>query len=383
MAVRRGVGVALAAVVSAAAGGALVACFDLFHATSDVETACELDAGHAGCFPAVNPDAIDTDFCAYSPAQAQKHAAHACSWLGACESPMGNNAFGPCYFRALMAYDCAANPDHRTRNEAHRLWDCLQRVRSCGDVDTCVFGSRVPTCAANDDYTACAPAPVPLAVRVHCSDGGGAKLRPSGENCALWGQTCATGPEGTACAGETTGLSCTDSDRSCVNRTSLHWCEATADGGIARDLGIDCTSYGSTCGGFPVADAAYWTACNVETDASDGAASCEPDASATCENGRAVSCPSGVVESLDCAGLLRSPNACNPGALDPPFDWTSSCSIAVPECASDSCDGMHLTSCERGANFYVDCASTGLGSCQLVSAEPGAAPRATCTAPSP
>ena len=65
-------------------------------------------------------------------------ALRACSWLGACEGPIGTNAFGPCYFRALMAYDCAANPNHRSRNKAHALWDCLQRVETCGEVDACI-----------------------------------------------------------------------------------------------------------------------------------------------------------------------------------------------------------------------------------------------------
>ena len=42
---------------------------------------------------------------------------------------MGNNAFGACYFRALLAYDCTANPNHKAKDAAHRIWDCLQQVK--------------------------------------------------------------------------------------------------------------------------------------------------------------------------------------------------------------------------------------------------------------
>jgi hypothetical protein len=381
MRARRGIGGGAAAI---AAGAALVACFDLFHSTSDIETACALDASRDGCAPPSIPQAVDTDFCAWSPAEAQEHAVHACSWLGACETPMGNNAFGPCSFRALMAYDCAANPNHRARADAHRLWDCLQRVRSCGEVDACVFGGGPPLCGEAGAYTVCTTSPQPAAVRVQCGgDGAGVLSRAFGENCALWGQTCAEGPGGTACAGEASGLSCTNTDRGCSSSSLLHWCEASADGGAARDLGIDCASNGAgACGGFPVPSPAYWTACKAETDAAPGTADCAPDASATCDNGRAVSCPSGVVETLDCATLLHAPSACNEGPLDPPFDWTAPCAVEPAQCASDSCDGSTVMSCERGANFQVDCATETLGPCRLVSPEPGAMPRAACTPPS-
>jgi hypothetical protein len=111
------------------AGGALVACFDLLHSTSDVLTACELDASRTGCSePSEN-------FCSYDPEQAREHATHACAWLGACEAPTGKNAFGACSFNARMAFDCAANPNHRSKRAAHDLWDCLQRVNSCAEVD--------------------------------------------------------------------------------------------------------------------------------------------------------------------------------------------------------------------------------------------------------
>ena len=364
------------ALLSLFAGGALVACFDLLHSTADVRTACELDAGYPGCTAVVTKG--ETDFCAWTADEAKQHALHACTWLGACETPMGNNAFGPCYFRALLAYDCAANPNHRSRQSAHDLWDCLQQVKSCGDVDTCIFRGAAPVaCGDPGVYTACPG--TNQDVRVLCVDGGAEPYpRARGENCALWGQTCATTAGGGVCAGEATGVSCARSE--CAGN-SLHWCVAGDDGGPGIDRGIDCASNGAMeCSGFPSPDAAQWLACKADGDAG----ACAPDASAACDNGLAVMCPSGVPETLDCAALLGTPGACVAGALSPPFDWTSPCSLPASGCASDdSCDGGLLTSCERGAKFQVDCAGEGLGACRLLTADPGSAPRAACGRPSP
>src|ERR1700760_2638033 len=117
MQLRRGVfGVALG-LFACGAGAGLVACLDLFHSTHDIETACEIDAARPGCpRPRAVVDA-GTDFCAWTREEADTNARSACSWLGACETPLGNNAFGPCYFRALMAFDCEANPNHPVRGE--------------------------------------------------------------------------------------------------------------------------------------------------------------------------------------------------------------------------------------------------------------------------
>jgi hypothetical protein len=376
MLARTGTALATVAAVALSAGGALVACFDLLHSTADVLTACELDAAHPGC--AAADESSETDFCMWTPAQAAQHALHACTWLGACETPMGNNAFGPCYFRALLAYDCAANPNHPARHAAHDLWDCLQQVRSCADVDACIFvDGKAPACGGHGVYTRCGENAANPNVRVRCADGGVEPYpRSSGENCALWGQTCAPSPEGSACAGEPTGHAC---GHDCTG-SLLHWCAPADDGGPGVDLGIDCASNGATqCDGFPSPDAAVWLACKAESDA----APCVPNASATCENGRATMCPSGVPETLDCAALLGGAGACTGGGLSPPFDWTSPCSMKPSACTSDSCDGDRLTSCERGAAFSADCASEGLGACSLVAADPGAAPRAACGPPAP
>jgi hypothetical protein len=337
MRLRLGIALATSA-ACCASGGALVACFDLLHSTADVLTACELDAGHPGCAPAK----IETDFCSWSPDQAKQHASDACLWLGACTAPLGNNAFGPCYFRALMAYDCKANPNHRPQREAKSLWDCLASVKSCADVAACTFHDAAPPGCEH-------------------------------ENCALWGQSCAPGSGG-ACVSDSTGLSCQDAS-SCTRNTTLHWCVPDADGGPPVDRGIECADNGaSACDGFPTTHPARWIACLPNTDA---AIACTPDASAACDQGRAVMCPSGVVESLDCEALLGQ-GTCSPGALSPPFDWTSACSVPTSICSDDACDGGWLTSCERGTRFEVNCREQGFGDCRLLPADPGAPRRASC-----
>src|SRR5579862_5540965 len=90
----------VAAGVSAGAAGCLwlLACSDLFHSTTDLLTACQLDAQTPGCSAETGADANPeantgvTDFCAsFTPAEARLHAQNACAWLGACETPMGDN----------------------------------------------------------------------------------------------------------------------------------------------------------------------------------------------------------------------------------------------------------------------------------------------------
>jgi hypothetical protein len=150
-----------AAWLGVAMGGSLVACFDLLHGTSDVLTACELDGGTPGCVARPSdggaPASPAADFCAMTSNQAEDSALHACAWLGACASPLTDDvAFGPCYFRALTAFDCAISPSCRALGAAHDAWDCLRRAVSCDDVRACgSLGAGVP---ADDDAS-----PFPLA----------------------------------------------------------------------------------------------------------------------------------------------------------------------------------------------------------------------------
>jgi hypothetical protein len=317
------------------------------------------------------------DLCAPTALEARQRAQHACAWLGACESPLGLNAFGSCMVEALMAYDCAANPNHRFKGKAAGLWGCLSAVGNCGDVNGCVFPQGVEHCGSAGDYTSCGNAGGPEAgnddVRIACQDGGIAL----GENCALWGQTCALEGSGAVCAGNSAG-GCPADASGCYGSTMIHSC---VDGGI--DQGIDCSSFGSQhCAGFPTEhdNTSAWVACIAETDAGPEAG-CAPDASAACVGGIAVSCPSGVLESLDCATLLGSPNACAAGLLVPRFDWTSPCVLTVPTCLGDSCDGPTLNGCARGAVFSIDCKSEGLGACEMVATDDADDQRAACSPP--
>jgi hypothetical protein len=232
-------------------------------------------------------------------------------------------------FAAMMAFDCASNPNHPARGRAASAWACLAAATKCTDVDSCV-SRDVSNCGGVGQFVACA---VPLAC--------------------------------------TPGMSCTS--------TVIQDC--AVDG---RALVTDCAGSGrQTCDGFPAGDA-QWVACVPEVDA---AGYCTPDLSATCDRGVAHSCPTGVAESLDCSGLLaaarpwQDAGACREGRLDPPFDWTGACALEPPQCSTDACDGGILTGCGRGAAFDLDCFEAGLGACSMVRTDPGSAMHAACTAP--
>jgi hypothetical protein len=166
----------------------------------------------------------------------------------------------------------------------------------------------------------------------------------------------------------------------------LHVCD---DAG--RDIGVDCSNNGAQqCRGFPSSTEVDWVACVPQSDAG----SCTPDASAVCDGGIATSCPAGIPESLNCQALLQNVHACTPGRLWPPYDWTSPCFVASDDdagdeggaadassCSSDSCSGMTLIGCYRGASFPVDCHEVGLGTCQMVATNQGTAMNAACTHP--
>jgi hypothetical protein len=367
--VRATLALALAGATACLAGG-LVACFDLFHSTSDLRTACEIDAQTPGCADAAPEAAADAgdDFCSWSSATARTTAQQACAWLGACETPMGRNAYGPCWLQAELAYNCSANPDHPVRGKTHELWACLANARTCAGVDACVFPKGPQECTAQGDYTACGNASGSTGdnddVRVECTGGG----LTHGENCALWGQTCAYDGVVGVCAGtRDAGVACSPS---CYG-TALHWC---VDGG---DVGIECAENGAgSCSGFPTASSATWLACAP----SSNGGSCTLDASATCSNGIATSCPTGTLEAIDCEELLQTTAGCTPGALSPPFDWTSPCQVATAACV-ESCSGTVVNGSIRGAPVTVDCAPLGLGACRMVTTDNGTATHPACAPP--
>ncbi len=359
-------GVAVMAAVSAGLGASLVACFDLFHSTSGIVSECQLDA--QACDDGAAPG-IGTDFSTFTPVQAVANAQHACAWLGACETPLGGNAFGTCMFDALLAYDVSANPNHPVRGATHALWDCLWQVRSCDDVARCVFPGGPAVCQTTTDLATCGKANGDVVIE--CRDGGLAV----GDNCAQTGQTCATTSSGPSCGGGNVA------DGGCVDEcdgTHLHWC---GEGGV--DVGLDCASSGAErCGGFryPGDTTVDWIACMASGDAG-----CDASPAAECNNGYSTACLSGTTEVLDCTELLQvfdtSLTTCVSGPLSRPFDWTSPC-VVPGGCTSDSCNGDNgVVGCARGATYTVDCASQGLGPCTMVATNMGTAMNAACSPP--
>jgi hypothetical protein len=363
-------------------GGWLVACVDLFHGTSfasacDVDAAAcaPLDANVADDAPIVVEDAGTdgpTNFCAWSSATAAANAAHACAWLGACEGAFDDNAFGPCMVHAVLAYDCATNPNRPVIGAAHAYWDCLWQATTCGDVANCVepSGTRETCAGAGAAYVACDPSTAAL---IACGGGVASGSPPAGlESCAALGQTCTTsGPA--ECSGSTTACSGASSGAMCAaGTTRLHDCDP--DGG-ALDYGVDCASFGAgSCfsGAFG--------ACL----ATDGAP-CAPQSAVTCEDGGvAVGCPSGVTEQIDCdavLGVTGGASTCNPQAPGRQWDVSRACSLGTCDGQHDSCDptGPTITTCFHGATFSASCKDLGFTSCALATYPGDPSQHAYCT----
>ena len=377
MAVRASVATALAAAALSVPWVGLVACFDLFHSTSDVRTACELDASVPGCAEAGASEASPPaaiDFCAWTPDEARAQAQRACAWLGACETPLGRNAMGPCVLQAELVYDCAANPNHPAQGKLHDMWACLSTVKACSDVDACVFPIGPQGCDSLGDYVSCGTntggGQGNVDVRVECVDGGpGSTVLTHGESCALWGQTCTSTTAGAVCRG-TGGVTCTSG---CDDAGSLHWC---ADGG--PDLGVDCTTNGA---GACATTAPYFAYAACDPTKTGGACSPTAPPAAQCQGGIARTCLTGSVEAVDCSELLQvDGGGCVPGPLSPPWDWTSACQVETGSC-TETCQADEIHTCVRGAPLVVDCTTADLDPCRMVTADLGTETHAACTLP--
>jgi hypothetical protein len=354
----------LAGALFSAVAVVFLAC-DLFHST-DFATLCGVSPTADACVDA--PPAADagpsppTDFCAWDAMTAYGNAQHACAWLSACELPLGNDDFGPCMITALLAYDCAANPDRPVRGALHAYWDTLWQATTCADVDRAVFpgaGTQdlVPSCANGGGFTACGVAydgGDNSAVRVECDD---ADAAARGESCLAQGRTCDKG-------------ACVPSAGSCMpgcDGTILHDCD---DGGV--DHGTNCAVFGA--GSCVSASAA--AAC-----ATTSAAACTPSSAVVClDGGIAQGCPSGTSETLDCTALTGA-GSCNPGPASPGWDVSSACFADAAACPADSCagGGDTLVSCARGRAFTASCSLLNLGPCELMMTFDGQ--RAACGRP--
>jgi hypothetical protein len=360
----------LGAIASWAVVSTMGACTDLFHSTNDIRTACAIDASIPGCSMDAGAEADGSvDFCAWSSTEAKARATRACAWLGACAGPLGGNAFGACTLQARLAFDCAANPDHPTRGSVHDRWACLAASSTCEAVRLCVLPESI-RCDVPGDYIECATDGGDRRVECVATD---ASARV--EDCSLWGETCVPNGNHAFCGPSGAPVDCSDAGGACYvpPRSSIRWCPA--DGG---QIGIDCGGNGAqVCGAYYDDAGGAWPACVPQADA---ATACAASRSVRCVNGVAHTCPAGLAESIDCASILDSPDACGGTTLSPPFDWTSACAVEAT-CPADSCDGSVLTGCARGATFRVDCSDAGLGACSLVATDQDAAMRAACAPP--
>jgi hypothetical protein len=313
MGVRAATAVLVATIALAGLGATLAACFDLFHATGDVVTACALDAQTPGCGPPAQETGTGagSDFCAWSHADALAHARHACAWLGACATPKGRNAFGTCMVQALLNYDCAANPNHRSKGTTHDLWDCLSRVQTCGDVSACVFPPGAPT-------------------------------------------------------GDDAGGTCTQ--RECYG-SELRWCTD------AGDVGIDCAGNGAQrCGGFPSAGDAQWLACVAEGDGGtctpSKVAQCSAGFALSCPSGvpETIDCRAllGTPGSCVAGQLVPEFDWTGPCAVTPPLCTADSCADGgvtgcargAPfwiDCAKEKLGACRMVTTDVGAAQHAAC----------------------------
>ena len=202
---------------------AAAACVDLFHST-EFDTLCARSPKDPQCGGggAMNVDSstlpdggganAHLDFCSWTSTEARAYALRACAWLGACEGPLGESAFGPCVVHAQLAYDCAVNPGMRPAHDAETFWSCLATVSSCADVDRCVFPGGVPSCAPLDagSFTGCSSA-TGIAPRVKCASPGGARFEGV-EPCIMLGQSCVREDDSVAhCGGSLGTVQCTQS----------------------------------------------------------------------------------------------------------------------------------------------------------------------------
>ncbi|HEY2368881.1 MAG TPA: hypothetical protein VGH87_20940 [Polyangiaceae bacterium] len=337
-----------------------VACVDLFHSTGDVKSLCETDALDPKCTDAPPP----VEICAPDGGVAQQRAIHACAWLAACGHPIGRNKTGECMVDAILAYDCAANPNRQAKGEAKAFWNCMQNANSCAAVGYCIFPSAGGVACKNGTFVGCEQnGNVDIDTRLDCTQAGPG----GGENCAPHGQTCSSldpdaannsalcvGPQRRACTGS---VGCVDG--------GLSLCD---DAGV--DLGYSCANVGAgTCnpsGATP--------ACEPQTEGG----TCSPTNDVTCTAGsvRAQGCVTLAPESVDCTPI-SGPGTCVPIEAGAPGTVPSdACRVADAGCTDDTCDNEAgaLVACVRGRPVAIDCTKQGLKSCQPITTAEGLVP---------
>jgi hypothetical protein len=345
-----------------------VACVDLFHST-DFETLCKRSPTDPQCAPTAadaGADVVETgvdaavvvvhpDFCAWTSAEAKTQALRACAWLGACEAPMGESAFGQCVIRAQLAFDCGANPYLRPVGAADAFWGCMATAASCSAVDRCVFPGGPQDCNAvpSGSFTACATLGPNKGVRVKCGNpvaGPAVGIEP----CVMLGQSCSNEDSSNAtCSGALGYDTCTTSTCSGSNAV-----DCATKGTRKLDVGVDCALLGaSRCvdgdAGPVCAPVAAPAMCTGDT-----APSCNGTVSSTCVGGKEIHVNCNIL-GLPCDVTSAAPPAYDPAAACTKVGASGAC------VDSDTCNGNVVQSCGRGLLFQVDCASVGLGPCAV------------------
>ena len=354
-----------------------IACVDIFHSTS-TQSLCDLDASALDC--------PEGSICATSPTVAQTEALDVCAWLSACEHPVGNNAPGACMARAILAYDCNANPNRPPEGKAADFWRCMLRVlehdAGCAGVNACVFPAAggAGGCRSGG-YLGCSQDPngANPDTRYDCVVGtlDSGALTP-GDDCAMVGQTCdsldrdaspdsGSGNNNALCVG-VQARTCTPGFTGCGDGGFLVLCD---DGGI--DRGYDCNSTGAqSCnptGSSP--------ACQPQPLV--GSSTCVTSGDITCSSANvAHGCVTGVAEQIECAALSGTCVPIDGGA--PGTLPSDACFVADGGCDADLCDNDGgVVACVRGRSVEVPCTALGLGPCNSVQTELGFFP--SCTPP--
>ncbi len=340
------------------------ACVDLFHST-DVPSLCDLDASAPQCID--GGDAAPQDLCAPDAGVAQTQAIKACAMLSACAHPAGRNKTGECMVDAILAYDCAANPNRKPLGKSKAFWLCMQNAKTCADVEHCVYPDTNVACQ-NGGFIGCTQSSQNPDTRVDCFS---ATNPAPGENCAAHGQTCdALDPD----ASNRNALCVGPQRRTC---TGAGGCVATQlsicnDAGV--DLGYDCTDFGAgSCFSNGASPACKPT----------GTGTCASTNDVTCTSGNVVAqgCVTGVPETVDCTAISGK-GTCVPieaGVLG--TTPASACHLDTG-CTDDTCDDAGaLVACVRGRAVVVDCTSLGLKTCNPINTADNATPIAACNAP--
>ena len=254
-------------------------------------------------------------------------------------------------------------PSLRPRQALDTFWSCLATVKSCGDVDRCVFPAGVQECVAVAERQLDRRAE-PMAnggVRLECSGDAG---RAHGvEPCALSGRTCSSpsgDPSIAKCSGAL-GFACTGDGGTCSGTSAV---DCRPSGTLRVDQGVDCSGYGAGQCAF-----------------GDGGARVHADedrhhlprghatASATARSSGRVSQARTFASTARLSAFRATSRRCRRRTRR-----RAASSAESTACTNnDTCPTpTTLRSCGRGATYDVDCSSAGLGKCLIDTAGHGA-----------